>query len=181
MGLEILESQCLTTVLLAVIAILLFLWLIYPQLSCSKESFNPSTSNSTNSSTGSQLSPPAPAVPVKYVDANTGTIMDGTDFMKPKFDNNDNPPINIIPPGSYLLDDGRGGQTGLATAKCSKSCCSSQWPLSFNLPYEADICDNKDKYVPNALYCDNSWQDSGCLCLTEDQYDYLSDRGGNAG
>ena len=140
MGLEILESQCLTTVLLAVIAILLFLWLIYPQLSCSKESFNPSTSNSTNSSTGSQLSPPAPAVPVKYVDANTGTIMDGTDFMKPKFDNNDNPPINIIPPGSYLLDDGRGGQTGLATAKCSKSCCSSQWPRAL-------ICHTKPIYA----------------------------------
>jgi len=168
MGLsELLDSQCLTTVLLVVIAVILFLWLIYPQMS-SSESF------------ASQLSHPAPAVPVRYIDQNTDTVMDSPQFMQPNFDHNDNPPINVIPPGSYLLDDGRDGNSGLAVAKCSKSCCSAQWPTPFNLDYDPEICANKDKYVANNLTCQNSWQDTGCLCLTEQQYDYLADRGGNA-
>ncbi len=106
--------------------------------------------------------------------------MGGSEFIRPDFDNSDKLHINPIPPGSYLLDDGMGGNAGYATTKCSKSCCSAQWPTPFNLKYEKDICNSQEEYEPNNMYCNNAWEDSGCLCLDKKQYNYLADRGGNA-
>lgn len=91
----------------------------------------------------------------------------------------DMPPISVIPPDSYLLDDGGNGETGLHTNICSKACCSAQYPPPFNLKHDPYICKNKDKFVPNNMMCNNSWQDSGCLCLTKKQAAHLINRGGN--
>lgn len=90
------------------------------------------------------------------------------------------PPYTIIHPDSYLLDDGFRGRTGLHTNLCSKACCSSQYPLPFDLKYDPGVCANKDIFVPNNIMCNSSWQDSGCLCLTKDQAKNLYNRGGNA-
>lgn len=89
-------------------------------------------------------------------------------------------PFTIIHPDSYLLDDGSAGLTGLHTNLCSKACCSSQYPLPFDLKYDSAVCANKDNFVPNNIMCSNAWQDSGCLCLTKDQAKNLYNRGGNA-
>lgn len=90
------------------------------------------------------------------------------------------PPITVIHPDSFLLDDGNGGKSGLHTNLCSKACCSSQYPLPFNLKFEQSVCENKNNFVPNNIMCNNAWQDSGCLCLTKEQANNLYSRGGNA-
>lgn len=78
------------------------------------------------------------------------------------------------------LDDGEGGSLGLNYNLCSKSCCSEQWPTPFKLPYDKFICGNKDKFMPSPYMCNNAWQDSGCVCLTKKQSNFLTERGTNA-
>lgn len=80
----------------------------------------------------------------------------------------------------YLLDDGNDRQDLILDNLCSKSCCSPQYPTPFNLVDNKEVCKNKDKYVGSNIFCNNPYQDSGCLCLTRDQAISLSNRGGNA-
>ncbi|AYV78262.1 MAG: hypothetical protein Edafosvirus8_12 [Edafosvirus sp.] len=80
----------------------------------------------------------------------------------------------------YLLDDGGNGNLGLQYDMCSKSCCSNQWPTPFKLPTDPLICANKDKFMPSPYFCNNGFQDSGCLCMTKPQYANLMNRGNNA-
>ena len=67
------------------------------------------------------------------------------------------------------------------TNKCSRSCCiNSGWP------YPSDVLD-KDidpvelkKYVPNNFSCtDGPSNKSGCLCVTQQDLDYLTNKAGN--
>lgn len=80
----------------------------------------------------------------------------------------------------YLLDDGENGTAGLNFNQCSKSCCSDQYPLPFKMPADESVCASKDSFVPTNYTCNNAWQDSGCVCLTKDQANFLGSRGGNA-
>ena len=118
-------------------------------------------------------------------DKNSGLLMSGSEFDKSNFEakyvapTEKKIPIKVIPSDSYILDDGNKGKTGLHTNLCSKSCCSPQFPVPFPMKHDPRI--NKDNdFVPNNLMCNNAWQDSGCLCLTEKQSNFLYDRGGNA-
>lgn len=59
--------------------------------------------------------------------------------------------------------------------KCSPDCCSPQWPVPFKtqkLPSDKD-------YVLNNYYCNDGTHNSGCLCMKEDQAQYLRSRGQN--
>lgn len=78
------------------------------------------------------------------------------------------------------LYDGEHGSLGLHYNMCSKSCCSAQYPPAFGTEYDAMVCKNKDKFVPNSYKCNNAWQDSGCVCMTHKQREFLLNRGGNA-
>lgn len=106
------------------------------------------------------------------------TVMSGSNFKQPVFDN-DKFPISIVPPDSYLLDDGANGNMGLQNNLCSKSCCSAQYPVPFKLNYDDMVCRQNQEFVPNNIMCNNSWQDSGCLCMTKNQFNNLANRGGN--
>jgi hypothetical protein len=132
-----------------------------------------------------------------------GTVMSGSDFQGYPSENDvrnlmvrdidtssgDIPVNRVIPAWSaeidgkigipHDLDDGEGGSLGLHYNLCSKSCCSDQYPTPFKMPHDL-ACDNKDKYVPNNYSCNNSWQDSGCVCMTERQANFISNRGSNA-
>lgn len=116
----------------------------------------------------------------KIIDAGSGTIMSGTDFdpsqyMSPWYDAYTGNSKNY-----YLLDDGEGGAAGLQYNMCSKSCCSDQYPLPFDMPKDKEIIENKSEFVPSNYMCNNAWQNSGCVCLTKHQANFISSRGGNA-
>ena len=80
----------------------------------------------------------------------------------------------------YLLDDGEDGAAGLQFSQCSKSCCPDQYPLPFKMPVDKSVCDSKDEFSLSPYTCNNAWQDSGCVCMTKKQANFLGNRGGNA-
>ena len=120
-----------------------------------------------------------------FIDNFESTTMEVPDIQK-----TDVPilsPENIIPAENsdyspdhlYFLDDGAEGRMSIHHNLCSKSCCSEQYPLPFKLPEDPYVMANKDKFVPSNYFCSNNAQDSGCLCLSKEQDDFLYDRGGN--
>jgi hypothetical protein len=76
------------------------------------------------------------------------------------------------------LDNGL-GQIGFGSNMCSKSCCTPQYPPPFVQDQDPFVCKSKDKFVSSNYTCNNGWQNSGCLCLTEAQSDFLGSRGEN--
>ena len=98
-------------------------------------------------------------------------------------------PDEVIPPWGYdtnkfgdfsELHDGADGGAGMAFNLCSQSCCSPQYPLPFAMPVDPLVCDSKQKFLPSSYACNNGWQNSGCLCMTEEQTLLLNTRGGNS-
>lgn len=79
----------------------------------------------------------------------------------------------------YFLNDGANRTKIVHHNLCSKSCCSTQYPPSFNLKHDPLVCKSKGKYVPSNIFCNNVYQDSGCLCLTKNQATHLASRGNN--
>jgi hypothetical protein len=63
---------------------------------------------------------------------------------------------------------------------CSKQCCKfAQWPLPKEL-YEHTIPEEQlSNYIGSNLFCSGG-DKSGCLCITQDESSYLSQRGGNS-
>ena len=118
----------------------------------------------------------------KYYYNNIGTIMSGQDFIGTniKIADNDESGQYLMPNNNYTLDDGKDGAFLLHNNMCSKSCCSEQYPVPFKLQYDKYVCQNKNELVPSSYTCNNSMQDSGCLCLTKTQGSFIYNRGGNA-
>jgi hypothetical protein len=79
-----------------------------------------------------------------------------------------------------ILDDGANGMLGLNFNMCSKNCCSAQYPPPFSVTPDDYLLMSGKEYVPTSYKCSNSWQDSGCLCLTKEQALNLNSRGSNA-
>ena len=119
--------------------------------------------------------------PVMLYDRNTGIVTAASEFV--------GLPDEIQPAnGSEFvsnygrvdrLDDGYNGDMGLNYNMCSKSCCSQQYPPPFELEKDVMVEKMKDKFVPNNYMCNNAWNNSGCVCMTSKQRDYIEGRGGN--
>jgi hypothetical protein len=118
--------------------------------------------------------------PMVY-DKTTGIVTSASEFV--------GLPDEIIPPWgpndaefgkAEILDDGMNGFMGLHYNMCSKSCCSQQYPPSFILEHDESVCESNDKFVGNTYKCNNAWQSSGCVCMSEKQRNFLANRGGNA-
>ncbi len=120
--------------------------------------------------------------PTMY-DPVTGSIMTSPDFIPQQIE----PAWNNKPLGNNTLESGtvtfesatNMGDKTMAFNKCSKSCCSNQYPLPFNMPVDKEVGTNLKNFVPNSYTCNNSWEDAGCLCMTQNQSDALAQRGGN--
>lgn len=83
-------------------------------------------------------------------------------------------------PSEYkTIDDPNRAEMGLSYNRCSKACCGVQYPPPFQLENDKNICQNKDQYVNNNYFCSNSFDSTGCMCITKDQADFLYNRGGN--
>ena len=114
-----------------------------------------------------------------YVNPQTGSIIDGPGFEKGEVEGIAQESMATIPSNYYFLDDGNGGNDSIQHNLCSKSCCSAQWPTPFKQKFDPYVCGNKDQFVPSQIMCNNSFQDSGCLCLTKSQAQHIYNRGGN--
>lgn len=69
-------------------------------------------------------------------------------------------------------------------AMCSPSCCSTQFPPSFDTGSDPRIKpgDIGTKYFPSNFNClgnEYNGVGSSCACITKEQHDFLSSRGGN--
>jgi hypothetical protein len=71
------------------------------------------------------------------------------------------------------------GNATLTFNMCSKSCCSSQYPPAIDMPVDPLVCNSKQKFVSSNYTCNNGIQDTGCVCMTEDQAELLARRGYN--
>jgi len=115
-------------------------------------------------------------VPPIY-DRLTGSIVTGGEFL--------GVPEKIDPAWGATygevdkLDDGNNGMYGLNYAMCSKACCSPQYPPPFEVDKDVVTDKMKGEFVPSQYMCNNAWQDSGCVCMTKNENNFLSSRGGN--
>ena len=78
-------------------------------------------------------------------------------------------------PGQYLLSDGNNRKDTTLGNLCSLDCCTPGW----NTEKIFDKTVDPSKYVKTNLYCRNSLQNSGCMCVTKSQKDHAETRGGN--
>ena len=114
-----------------------------------------------------------------YVNPETGALLDGPGFEKGDVDGVSQEVRENIPSNYYFLDDGANGEVSIQHNLCSKSCCSEQWPTPFKQKYDPYVCGAKDKFSKSNIFCSNSFQDAGCLCLTKPQHSFLYSRGSN--
>jgi len=152
----------------------------------SAENFSDLLSNSPRSSPSSTAGSTAGStlmqIPALY-NRHTGDVITGSEFLGvpdeiatawgAQFGENDN--LNTNGPTSD-------GSEGLNYNMCSKSCCSAQYPPPFPLDDDVVVEQMKKdgKFVPSSYKCNNAWQDSGCVCMTPKQHDFLASRGNNA-
>jgi len=140
------------------------------------------TNKPNNSMDATELKQPEPQhSPVLY-DRHTGLVTAASEFV--------GLPDEIMPAwgtesvANYgqvdRLDDGYNGAMGLNYNMCSKSCCGPQYPPPFKLEEDVMVEKNKDKFVPNNYSCNNAWNNTGCVCMTKKQHEYIGSRGGNA-
>jgi len=152
-----------------ILLIILIVWGIYR----AKESFDPDMKYELKQSD-------LPITP-KYIEPELKMVTDASDFA--------GMPDKIYPPWGNavvnygpvdLLDKGDNEDAGLGFNFCSKSCCAPQYPPPFVLPDDDLVKKSKNKYVNTSYACNNAWQDSGCVCMTDKQGKFLASRGGNS-
>ena len=99
------------------------------------------------------------------VDVKTSMINDET--LRNKFQN------------MYMLDpEGEVSQYDVSNMPVSKHCCPAQYSVPF---MGDDNCSFANKYVANNYMSMNySSEGNGCPCMTPEQADFYSQRGGNA-
>ena len=116
--------------------------------------------------------PDAPIVP-PMVDTKMQTVMSGSGYLD----------AVIYPPWSANMEDAIDiGDDSLRMEwnMCSKSCCSPQRPVPGQKPMDPFVAAIKKDLVPTQYMCSNAFQDSGCLCMTKKQGNFINHRGNNA-
>ena len=65
------------------------------------------------------------------------------------------------------------------TEKCSRNCCGlAQWPVPSEMLDNSISPDELKNYIPSNFSCNfGSNSGSGCVCLTQKNNDYLTNRG----
>ena len=79
----------------------------------------------------------------------------------------------------YVLDDGANGKMLLQNNQCSQACCSKQYPVPFDMPVDAYVAENMNDFVPSSYSCNNSFQNTGCLCMKKEQAGFIASHGNN--
>ena len=67
----------------------------------------------------------------------------------------------------------------LDTKRCSTSCCGlNQWPVPSDISDPSMSQEELKKYIPSNFGCTQG-NSSGCLCLTQENSNYLNSHGNN--
>lgn len=62
--------------------------------------------------------------------------------------------------------------------KCSKNCCSTQWPIPIDVTETSGLTlDDVKNYHTSTLTCNNGIKNTGCVCLTEESRNMLAKGG----
>ena len=162
-------------ILLIVLTVIVFIWIVLPMFDCkSKEGFEICDSD------GNCRSPDEFMNDEGLVAGQPNSNIEKAYEVK---DNQDSEADSQKETAGRVsidkLDDGLEGDAGLLYAPCSTSCCTPQYPPPFKVSEDKNVCMNKDKYVPSGYKCNNAWNNSGCLCMTKQQSNFLASRGGN--
>jgi hypothetical protein len=94
--------------------------------------------------------------------------------------NYDGSRLTNLPDNIYMLDDGNGGNMGTLNNTCSKSCCAPQWPVPFKSANDDFTCMG-DNIIGSNYSCGSTFENAGCMCMTKQQANNITTRGGNAG
>lgn len=181
-------NECIITSVVAIFALVIFFWVVYPMFNKDESNGPVVTEEFERFDNGNNNAEEVDATPEpegnmvqdpSYVDPKAGAVMDGPGFEKGEIDDVYKESPNSIPSNYYFLDDGADGEMSIQHNLCSKSCCSEQWPSANKMKYDPYVCQNKDKFVRSNIFCSNSYNDSGCLCLNKSQASFLYNRGGN--
>lgn len=175
--------QSLVKFLLAVFVVVMLFWYLYP--GCN-EQFGVKFDGGIKTVESNPLEykqPDIPLIQAPQYSAYDETIQSGSLFI---------PQNEFYSPWGNIvkLDESDSGKTGFKDSidigdnglnfnQCSPACCSDQWPLPFKLPVDKMTCGSKDEFVPTSYFCNNGWQDSGCLCMRKDQSEFIGARGQN--
>ena len=76
---------------------------------------------------------------------------------------------NIFAPWNSDNNEINNDGLGLNNLPCSPSCCLPRYPET----------NKSNNFVPNSQFCNNSLQNAGCACITQQQATLLHNRGGN--
>ena len=161
-------NKCLKTFIVVIAAVMVFFLFVHPTINNNKENFSAEGKAAALTNNNEELS-------LEELDLQH----DGSNNIPIKVEGASGEKLEKLPENYYFLDDGAEGKMSIQHNLCSKSCCSEQYPTPFKLKYDGNVCANKSKYVPSQIMCNNAHQDSGCLCMTQDQAKFLTNRGGN--
>lgn len=168
--------------LLIIVLIALVIWILYPYFTTnvSPEKFKQDIKMIPNNPMAYQQQD-ITIQPSSY-DVDTDIIQSGTGFIPQK--NYFTPWGTIIQvkdmvDGSQVLSESAVTDYTMNSNQCSIACCSDQWPVPFKMPVDKTLCESNDEFVPTSYFCNNGWQNSGCLCMTKQQSEFLNARGSN--
>src|SRR5439155_9912197 len=184
---QLFTKKNLIILVIIILVIVILIWIFAPKMMSSKENeymsyqnypmmeMNPNEKNDSNQNyMGMQYENFEGNHETDYDDYHN-EYMDKTGALKDYYNEKEGiegvaqETMSSIPSNYYFLDDGANGEMSIQHNLCSKSCCSPQYPPSFKMKQDPYVCANKGKYVGSSMYCNNAYQDAGCLCMTKKQ------------
>ena len=123
---------------------------------------------------------------VPFVNAQTGTLLDGPGFESAaglgtgdaRISGSEEIPTTI-PSDYYFLDDGANGEMRIENNLFSPSCCGAQWPTPFKSGKADPYVCGQGPFVPSRMFGNTTYSDAGCACISPKQSQFLYNRGGN--
>jgi hypothetical protein len=114
-----------------------------------------------------------------HYDPINGSIQEATGWNDPQYTQTNGFVKSDVPYNYYLLDDGYGGVSSVLNNVCSPSCCNKQYETSTVKAAMTDpnVDPQLSDYASSNMTC--SGGNSGCVCMTKQQQQYLENRGGN--
>lgn len=194
------DKRTMIIFLLVVLGVVIFLWLVLPshitisvpqmQEQEQYEAFdaNAEQVNAEMAGKEEQVSKQVVSADAPFIDAKTGTLIDGPGYEKGEMEGAGQDVLSTIRSNYYMLDDGANGEFGLQNGLFSKQCCSEQWPTPFKAgKYDPYVCANKkngnstgitnngngeveidgNTYTTSSYFGNNSFNDAGLTKLMD--------------